>query len=294
MPSTPPGLDGGGRLAEWRAPCPAYVALDVDGTLVAGTPIPSPRVLAALRALVAEGVAVGVATGRLPAAVAPLIAAAGLPGPHVVHNGGAVVAGDGSVSRTWPLRGEDVDALLALGRGRDDLLVEVYTAAAYRVGRRDPRSSQHTDLLGVAPAGTIAGAEDLAGEDAVKAVVLAFSPTAERDAVALARDLGLAPGASSAPSVPAIRFVNVTHGTTDKGAAVLAAAATIDVDADGVAGIGDEQNDVPMLATVGTGIAMGDASDEVRASAHLIAPRFEDDGAAVALDALRALVRDGR
>jgi Cof subfamily protein (haloacid dehalogenase superfamily) len=294
VPNPPAGLVAGGRLAEWRAPRPEYVALDVDGTLLAGTPLPSPAVLTALRALVAEGVAVGVATGRLPSAVAPLIAAAGLPGPHVAHNGGAVVDGDGTVVRTWPLHPEDVDALLALGRGRDDLLVEVYSAGAYRVGRHDPRSAQHTALLGVGPSGSIGAADDLAGEDAVKAVVLAFSPAAEHDAVALAHRLGLAPGASSAPSVPGIRFVNVTHGTTDKGAGVVAAAATIGVGPDGIAGVGDERNDIPMLAAVGTGIAMGDASDEVRAAAHLVAPRFADDGAAVALAALLGLVRDGR
>lgn len=290
MPDVPEGLLPGGRARAWTAAPPAYVALDADGTLLAGTPLPSPRVLAALRDLVADGAVVGVATGRLTPAVAPLIAAAGLPGPHVAHNGGAVVAADGTVLTAWALTDDEVTALLALGRGRDDLLVEIYAADAYRVGRVDDRSRLHTTLLGVAPAGTIAAPSDL-GAPAVKAVVLAFSSAAERDAVALAHELGLAPGPASAPSVPDVRFVNITHGATDKGGGIAAAAAAIDVPAERIAFVGDETNDLPAMARVGTAIAMGDASEEVRAAAHLVAPTFAEDGAATALDAIRTLRR---
>lgn len=291
MVDIPEGLRPGGRADAWSGAPASYVALDVDGTLLAGAPHPSPRVLAALRALVTDGVTVGVATGRMPSAVAPLLAAAGLPGPHVVHNGAAVVGVDGAVLAAWTLTDDEVAALLDLGRDRDDLLVEVYAADAYRVGRVDERSQLHTALLGVAPVGTIERPGDL-GAPAVKAVVLAFTAEAEADAVALARRLGLAPGAASAPSVPGIRFVNITHGDTDKGGGIAAAAATLGVAAEHVAVIGDEANDLPALAVAGTAIAMGDASPEVRAAAHLVAPTFAEDGAAVALDALRRLRRD--
>lgn len=286
----PEGLVPGGRADDWTATPPAYVALDVDGTLLAGSPLPSPRVLAALRALVADGAAVGVATGRMHAAVAPLIAAAELPGPHVVHNGAAVVAADGAVLRAWTLEDAQVAALLALGRDRDDLLVEIYAADEYRVARPDPRSDRHTALLGVAPVGTIDDPADL-GAPAVKAVVIASTAAAEAAAIALAQDLGLAPGSASAPGVPGVRFVNITHGATDKGGGVLAAAAGLGVPPAAIAAIGDEANDLPALRVVGTAIAMGDAGDAVRAVAHLVAPTFAADGAAVAVDALRALRR---
>ncbi len=283
----PAGLRPGGRAAAWVGAAARYVALDVDGTLLSGAPLPTPRVLSALREAVAAGLAVGLATGRMPAAVAPLIAAAGLTGPHVVHNGAAVVDATGRTLRAWTLGDDDVAAFLALGRDRDDLIVEVYAADAYRVGRTDPRSALHTALLGVAPVGTIAVPDDL-GAPAVKAVVLAFTREAERDAVALARDLGLAPGTASAPTVPGIRFVNVTHGATDKGRGILAAAEVLGLPITAVAAIGDEANDLPALEAVGTAVAMGDADATVRAAAHLVAPTFAEDGAAVALDALRS------
>lgn len=283
------GLRPGGRFAEWSGAAPAYVGLDVDGTLLAGAQTPSPTILAALRAMVATGVAVGVATGRPFGSVGRLVEAAGLTGPHVAHNGAAVIGGDGALIRAWTLGADAVAALIAFGQDRDDLLVEVYTADSYRPIRIDPRSGIHTELLGLEPAGLIASVDDLDGEPPVRVVVLASSAAAERDAVALGRELGLATGASSAPSVSGIRFVNITDGATDKGAGVAAAAEALGVPLARVAVIGDEHNDVPMLSRAGTGIAMGDAVDAVRAAAHLVAPRFAEDGAAVALDMLRGL-----
>ena len=86
-----------------------------------------------------------------------------------------------------------------------------------------------------------------------------------------------------------MRYLNLTHADTDKGRAVLAAAASTGTDAMGTAAIGDETNDLTMLGVVGTAIAMASAPEEVRAVAHLIAPSCSQDGAALALDLLMTL-----
>jgi HAD superfamily hydrolase (TIGR01484 family) len=51
-----------------------------------------------------------------------------------------------------------------------------------------------------------------------------------------------------------------------------------------VLAVGDNDNDAPMLAWAGLGVAMGQASPEARAAADWIAPTVEADGAAVALE----------
>jgi Cof subfamily protein (haloacid dehalogenase superfamily) len=48
--------------------------------------------------------------------------------------------------------------------------------------------------------------------------------------------------------------------------------------------IGDAENDLPMFALAGTAVAMGHAPERVRAAADWIAPSFEQDGVAAALD----------
>ena len=47
--------------------------------------------------------------------------------------------------------------------------------------------------------------------------------------------------------------------------------------------IGDSENDIPMLQAAGFAVAMGNATDSLKAIANWIAPSIDDDGAAVAL-----------
>jgi Cof subfamily protein (haloacid dehalogenase superfamily) len=45
-----------------------------------------------------------------------------------------------------------------------------------------------------------------------------------------------------------------------------------------ICAVGDDVNDIPMIAAAGLGVAMGNALDEVKAAADRIAPRHDDDG----------------
>ena len=47
--------------------------------------------------------------------------------------------------------------------------------------------------------------------------------------------------------------------------------------------IGDGGNDVHMLRHAGIGVAMGQASDDVKAAADVIAPSVDEDGAVWAI-----------
>ena len=50
-----------------------------------------------------------------------------------------------------------------------------------------------------------------------------------------------------------------------------------------VMAIGDGGNDIPMLRHAGTGVAMGNASDEVKAAADYVTTTVDGDGIAHAL-----------
>jgi Cof subfamily protein (haloacid dehalogenase superfamily) len=284
-----PSLAAGGRHAQWRPSIPAYVALDVDGTLVSGEEVPAPAVLAAIGRLTRLGVRVGLATGRMAAANGPLLATGAFTGPHVFHNGAVVRDGDGDDRVVLGLEDDQVDDVLTIGRSRDDVSVEIYVDETYLTDRDDPRSRPHTDLLRLAPSGTIRTASDLGGRSAIKAVIVCFTSEATDAVSDEVRALGLAAGAAASPATPQLRYVNVTRLGVDKGSGVRAVAGLLDISLDQVAAVGDETNDLPLLELVGTGIAMGDASSAVRARAHLIAPRFDEDGTTAALDALLEL-----
>ena len=290
VPAVPTGLIPGGRFASWDPTSPRFVALDVDGTLVLEEPVPAARVRDAVAALTSRGVHVGLATGRMAAATDRIVATGVFTGPHVFHNGAVVADGSGAERIVLGLSDEQVDALLALGRPRDDLSVEIYVGRTYLSDRDDPRSAAHAELLGAGPSGRITSAADLGGRAVVKAVLVCFTPEAADATVVAVSALGLAAGPAGSAATPQLRYVNVTRAGVDKGSGIISAAATIGVDAAAVVAIGDETNDIPALERAGTAIAMGDSAPEVVAAAHLVAPTFDAQGAAVALEALADLV----
>ena len=289
--SAPPGLSAGGRFADWDGAPPTYVALDVDGTLLRDEHVPAPDILDAVAGLVSGGVRVGLATGRMAAASEAILSTGVFTGPHVFHNGAVIADASGTEQLVLGLTAADVAAVLDLGRGREDVAVEVYVGRTYLADRRDPRAAPHARLLGADPSGTITSTDDLAGREAIKGVLLCFSAEAAEDMVRAVTELGLAAGPAASPATPGIRYVNVTRAGVDKGSGVLAAARSIDVDLSNVAFLGDETNDVPALALAGTAIAMGDAPEAIIAAAHLVAPSYHAHGARAALQALATLAR---
>ncbi len=288
----PDGLRGAGRMSSWSPSLPRYVACDVDGTLVSRSQVPTRRIIDAVRRLTDAGVQVGLATGRMQQGVAEILALDVFTGPHVFNNGSLVVSGSGETLQVWSLSSDEVDGLLAFGRSRRDVAIEVYLADSYLTDRDDARSQAHVELLGVAPSARITSAADLDGRTAIKAVAVAFEPEGFDAAFAAATELGLGLGPASSPATPQLRFLNLTHRDTDKGRGVLAAAGAAGADAGELAVLGDETNDLPMLEIAGTAIAMGGSPSEVLALAHLEAPSFAENGAATALEALLELVTD--
>ena len=72
----------------------------------------------------------------------------------------------------------------------------------------------------------------------------------------------------------------------DKARALEGALPKLGIDASEVVSFGDGQNDKSMIEWAGTGVAMGNAVDEVKAVAQMVTANNNEDGIAVALDKL--------
>jgi len=79
-------------------------------------------------------------------------------------------------------------------------------------------------------------------------------------------------------------FAEVNPLGAHKGAGLARLAESLGIQQDEVMAIGDQENDLTMLAWAGLGVAMGQASDMVKQSARWIAPSLDEDGAAVAIE----------
>ncbi|RGV43700.1 HAD family phosphatase [Collinsella sp. AF14-35] len=81
-------------------------------------------------------------------------------------------------------------------------------------------------------------------------------------------------------------YFEYTAPGIDKARALEGALPKLGIDASEVVSFGDGQNDKSMIEWAGTGVAMGNAVDEVKAVAQMVTADNNEDGIAVALDKL--------
>jgi hypothetical protein len=85
------------------------------------------------------------------------------------------------------------------------------------------------------------------------------------------------------PAYPEIDFINVIAPGSSKGKSLEALVAFMGISTSEVMAIGDGTNDIPLLATAGLAVAMGNATDEVKAAADYITAPVGRDGVAEAI-----------
>ena len=87
--------------------------------------------------------------------------------------------------------------------------------------------------------------------------------------------------ASAARSQP--YYLDVTHPQANKGTVVATLSRLLNIPPAQIATMGDMPNDVLMFRNSGLSIAMGNASDEVKAQANAVTDSNENDGFAKAV-----------
>ena len=76
----------------------------------------------------------------------------------------------------------------------------------------------------------------------------------------------------------------MTHKDANKGAVAEYLSSHLGVPAEEIATIGDQPNDVLMFKRSSLSIAMGNASDEVKAQANAVTDSYNDEGFAKAME----------
>ena len=254
------------------------IFLDIDGTLVSfKTHEIPPSALEALRRLHVSGVKLFIATGRalsgLPEAILNLHEELPFDG-FLTFNGQYCVDAKGRPYRDVPLHPEDVRTIV---NQADEGLYEIEVMQLNRlfVNRRSERVRQ-------AEANTASPTE-----------VLPLSFAFEEPVYQLC--VYVAPGEEGifddvCPHVTHARwcdyFCDVIPADGGKPAGIAATLEWLGIGPEECAAFGDGGNDVPMFGCVGTSVAMGNASDAVKAAASYVAPDIDADGILVACEEL--------
>lgn len=257
----------------------SLVLADVDGTLVTEDKILTTRAQNAVKGLRESGIRFAITSGRPPLGMAALFNALNLATPIAGFNGGLFVKRDLTIlaQKTVP---EDV------ARRAIDLIHEhgldawVYSGndwlitnpAAPHVAREawtvkfQPKVVANFDGLPPQVAKIVGISDDL---ERVK--------RCEADAQA-----AFGQRATASRSQP--YYLDITNKDANKGAVVEYLSRHLDVPAGEIATIGDQPNDVLMFNRSGFSIAMGNASDEVKARAAAVTDSYNDEGFAKAME----------
>jgi Cof subfamily protein (haloacid dehalogenase superfamily) len=223
------------------------VVTDVDGTLLDHHGVLPPERADAVRAVVAAGIPVVLATGKLWTSVARLVTTLGLDGPHVACNGSVVFAADGTLLAEQLLDSDVADEVTARLR-HGGVPHAVYLEDGTLI--TDVLSPAHDvlPLLGE-PLPVVA---DRDGRGVIK--VLAILPVEQEG------DLRRTAAGAASIQRTGPRFLEWNAPGVDKSTGLSTVAAHLGIDLADVVAFGDAENDVPMLAAAGLGLAVLDAS----------------------------------
>mgnify|MGYP005810832415 CR=1 FL=1 len=259
----------------------SLVLADVDGTLVNEEKELTPRARDAVVALQRAGIHFAITSGRPPLGMAMLLDPLALKTPIAGFNGGLFVNNDFTIltQKTVP---PDV-ARRAVDLVRDHGLdAWVYCGNDWLVTKRDaPHVAHEAWTVKFEPlvvrnfddrldrAAKIVGVSD--DHERVK--------RCEADAQAL-----FGARASATRSQP--YYLDITNQDANKGAVVDYLSLHLGIPPEEIATIGDQSNDVLMFKRSGFGIAMGNASDEVKSQAAAVTESHNDEGFAKAMESL--------
>lgn len=260
------------------------IAMDMDGTLLNSGQQISPENLSALREARARGVRMAICSGRLPGDAGLFAVSAGLADCAILSLNGAYCQerpmGEAYENHTLPDRAlNECVALLSAEGVAFGCFAQNRQVTFHARGREGALWDGHTRGEG-AP-------EYLYGMDALNRVrgdgvnKLVCLGKSEEQLSCLRKRLEAVKGIAVTSSW-ALNLELMPEGV-DKGTAVLGLAKRLGLEASSIMALGDYDNDEPMIARSGLGVAMGNATGRVRRAARHVTLTNDEDGVAAAI-----------
>ena len=267
------------------------VALDIDGTLVGDDLVVGPRTIDAIRAAKARGVAVSLVTGRMVSSAMRFARELGLTDPIIGYQGGLIRAmpepGSARLGKLLvhtPLRPATARAVVTWTRehGLDPHLNHL---ERFILRADDPRSDDYSAFMG-ARAELVPDLLEAIDHPITKILAVGEPPLpTEMAPAAAAAFAGVADVTISHP-----RFLEFVAPGVSKGRAIRWLARRLGIPLAQTLAIGDQWNDIEMLAEVGHGAPMPTAPAGVKAVARYLAPAVADEGVADMIERLVLVV----
>jgi len=263
------------------------VALDIDGTLIGEDLLLRDRTVAAIRAARHRGVSVSLVTGRMSTSALVFARELGLIDPIVAYQGALIRAlrpdGDerlGRLLRHRPLGAAAAREVVTWARTAG-LEPHVNHLERFVIRADDPRAEDYSSFLG-SRAEIVPDLLAWLRHPVSKVLAVSVEPMDE----AILADARRRFAGRAAVTISHPRFLEFLAPGVSKAEGVRHLARRVRVPMANVLAIGDNFNDLEMLAAVGHGAAMPSAPEPVQAAARYIAPPLAEEGAARLIERL--------
>jgi Cof subfamily protein (haloacid dehalogenase superfamily) len=252
------------------------LALDLDGTLINDALQMAPRDEEAVKAAVAAGVHVVLATGRMFRSALPYAKRLGLTGPMINYQG--AIVRDLRTGEVWyrcELTLAMQQRVLAFAEPRD-LHVNVYVDEEVYTARARPEADLYARIA-LVPYHVVGPLSQWIRGPGTKMVMVELDPARIPQRIA-ELDAWMAGVATVTRSLQ--WFVEVVNPQASKSRALAMVAERLHIPQAEVCAIGDNRNDQDMIAWAGLGVAMGTSPPEVQAVAGYVSTTPEEGGVA--------------
>lgn len=265
------------------------LALDIDGTIVGDDLVLHERTIRAVTEALRMGVHVSIVTGRMTSSAAGFARQLGLTGPLVGYQGAIArtlpADGDPGLGRIlwhWPLAA-DVARRIVRWTREAGLEPHFNDLEHLVLPADDPRADDYSAFVG----GRLTLVPDLDAwldvhPTVTKVIAVGQEPVPRRVYPSAVEAFGRV----SEVTISHPRFLEFVAPGVTKGSALARLARRHRIPMAQVMAIGDQLNDLEMIATAGHGVAMENAPVEVRSVARYVAPHVDAQGAARMIEEL--------
>jgi Cof subfamily protein (haloacid dehalogenase superfamily) len=256
------------------------LAIDVDGTLIDETMTIRNRVRQAVTQAQEQGVTVTLATGRMLEATLPFALDLEIDAPLICYQGGLIQAPDAEEPLYRAMMDPGLILEVLVWRAARRWHIVLYADDALFIAERRYPEAFYRNLLGE----NLHWVDDLVSvldhHKPVKFLFMAEPIEADRIEKAMRRRFE---GQMEVVRSHA-NFVEGNPLGVSKGDGLRRLADHLSIPQMGVMAIGDQGNDVAMIAWAGVGVAMGNATPAAKAVADWVAPPISENGAAIAIE----------
>jgi Cof subfamily protein (haloacid dehalogenase superfamily) len=260
-------------------PSVALVVSDVDGTLLDPEKNLNLGAPAAVERLQRAEIRFTIASARPPRLTYPLLRDLHISGPSACFNGALLIDPDCNILHQLPMTSTDAQTVADHIR-KSGLDLWVYTGTDWYVSDPSGPHVKHQEELMRCKAAPLLS-YDMSQFHVLKLVGVSD----DYDAVKRAQfELDHLFGVAISATCSSDYYLDVTHADANKGSVILKLSKMLNIPTEQIATIGDMPTDVLMFRQSGISIAMGNATDEVKAQATYVTKSNREDGFAYAIE----------